>query len=325
MEMCDTCNKQFSSPRSFKRHNKEIHGHSKHGCGTCGKTFRRSDALKIHSVTGKCKPPTALSLTRNQINSQHMMISPTRQVGVGVRPCHVVPGKISKEDKTHSTTYTDHENTAAVRLKFIQPSTFLICGPTSCGKSTWVFNLLKNLRSMFEPVPKRIVYCYGEYQSGYDDLKEHIPHIEFVNGLVDVSTFSPDIENLLCIDDLMAEAGSSQEIANMYTRGSHHRNLSVLLLAQNLFANGKFARTISLNSHYIVLFKAPRDASQITTLAAQMYPGKTHVLRSAYDDATKEAHGYLLLDLKQNTSDQLRLRTSVLPNERPMIVYVPEK
>lgn len=210
------------------------------------------------------------------------------------------------------------------RLKFCHPATFLICGPTSCGKSTWVFNLLKNVQTMFNPVPKKIVYCYGEWQSGYDDLKKYLPQIEFFQGLIDVNTFDSNEDNLLCLDDLMSEAGSSQDIANMYTRGSHHRNLSVLLLVQNLFANGKYSRTISLNSHYIVLFKSPRDASQITVLASQMYPGRTHILKSAYAQATTKAHGYLLLDLKQNTSDHLRLRTSVLPNESSMIVYVPE-
>lgn len=213
---------------------------------------------------------------------------------------------------------------ASARLKFISPATFLVCGPTSCGKSTWVFHVLKHLDTLFHPVPKKLVYCYGEWQDAYENLKQDVPTITFEQGLVDVNTFNPKEHNLLVIDDLMSEAGASQDVANLYTRGSHHRNLSVILLVQNLFDAGKYSRTISLNSHYIVLFKSPRDASQITTLASQMYPGRTAFLKSAYAQATAHAHGYLLLDLKQSTPDELRLRTSVLPHESSMIVFVPK-
>ena len=62
---------------------------------------------------------------------------------------------------------------------------------------------------------------------------------------------------------------------NLFTKGSHHRNLSVIYIVQNLFHQGKGNRSISLNSHYLVLFKNPRDKLQILTLAKQMYPSET--------------------------------------------------
>ena len=45
-------------------------------------------------------------------------------------------------------------------------------------------------------------------------------------------------------------------------------------------------RTISLNAHYLILFKNPRDASQINHLAKQMYPTKSKFMVEAYRDAT---------------------------------------
>jgi len=47
----------------------------------------------------------------------------------------------------------------------------------------------------------------------------------------------------------------------MFTKISHHRNVSVVYLTQNVFDKNKYARTISLNAHYLVLIKNPRDAS----------------------------------------------------------------
>jgi len=76
---------------------------------------------------------------------------------------------------------------------------------------------------------------------------------------------------LLILDDLMNE--TNQNVTDLFTKGSHHRNLSVAYIVQNLFNNGKH-RTISLNSHYIVVFKNPRHASQIVHLAKQAYPPK---------------------------------------------------
>jgi len=38
---------------------------------------------------------------------------------------------------------------------------------------------------------------------------------------------------LLVVDDLMKE--TNETIANRFTKGSHHRNVSVLFLVQNLF------------------------------------------------------------------------------------------
>ena len=91
-----------------------------------------------------------------------------------------------------------------------------------------------------------------------------------------------------------------------------------------MFDKNKENRTISLNSHYLVLFKNPRDATQIVNLAKQMYPGQNRFLKEAYSDATSRPYGYLLIDLKQNTPDSIRIRTNIFPDET-CAVYVPKK
>ena len=52
-----------------------------------------------------------------------------------------------------------------------------------------------------------------------------------------------------------------------------------------------------------------------------MYPGRVKFFQEAYDDATKLKWGYLFIDLKPDTPDELRLRTNIFPGERP-VVYV---
>lgn len=193
------------------------------------------------------------------------------------------------------------------------PFTCLIAGPTGCGKTHFVLQLIKC--NIIDPQPVRIIWCYGEYQ----DFHRHYPQIEFVEGLhFDTDPTQP---TLLIIDDLMQE--TDERVTKLFTKGSHHRNISVLYLVQNLFGKNKEHRTISLNAHYMVIFKNPRDGSQITHLAKQMYPDNVKYVKEAFADATLQPHGYLFVDLKQDTPDNLRLRTNIF--DRQQIVYVPNK
>jgi len=72
------------------------------------------------------------------------------------------------------------------------------------------------------------------------------------------------------------------------------------------------------------LFKNPRDASQFTNLARQMYPNRSAFAVEAYKDAIREPYSYLLVDLRPEQDEHLRLRTNVFPGES-QYVYVPKE
>jgi len=164
---------------------------------------------------------------------------------------------------------------------------------------------------MIEPPLCRIWYCYGKFQPTFNDYRQ----IHFHEGLADLSdtVFDGSKPTLLILDDLMSE--TNQLVANMFTKVSHHRNVSVVYLTQNLFDINKYARTISLNAHYLVLFTNPRDAAQFATLARQMYPNASTFAIKAYKDATNDPYGYLLIDLKPKQDERCRLRTNVFSRE----------
>ena len=210
--------------------------------------------------------------------------------------------------------------------KLVHPSTILVSGPTGCGKTQFVANLIKY--NMFSPMPEKIVWCYGEDQSLYRELALLRPEIDFVNGIPPdlYDSLDANILNLVIFDDQMSKTRDSTDISRFFTEGSHHRNLSIIYIVQNLFDKGKSHRTVSLNAQYMVLFKNPRDRAQVGALAKQMFPGKCNsfYLLSSFMDATSVPYGYLLLDLRQETPEEFRLRTSILPNES-CFVYAPSK
>ena len=100
-------------------------------------------------------------------------------------------------------------------------------------------------------------------------------HMKFGNSYAFGAEFLFDVNkpNLIVFDDQMIGVSKDKRIVNPFTRCSHHRNVSVIYIVQNLFHQGKGSRSINLNSHYLVLFKNPRDKLQILTLVKQMYPG----------------------------------------------------
>jgi hypothetical protein len=191
----------------------------------------------------------------------------------------------------------------------------MIAGPTMSGKSVFTFKLISEAQELITPPPQKIMYCYGEYQP----IFANYPQVVFHEGLPDNNEFDGKLRTLLILDDLMSEAGDG--VSNIFTKISHHRNVSVIFLTQNLFF--KSQRTMNLNTQYLVLFKNPRDALQVATLGRQMYPGKSKFLVEAFKMATEQPYGYLLIDLRAETLEKYRLRSNIFAGET-QYVYLPK-
>ena len=82
----------------------------------------------------------------------------------------------------------------------------------------------------------------------------------------------------------------------------------------------KNQRDLSLNSDYMVIFKNPRDNSQFATMAKQIRLDKDKFLIWAYKDSTSSPHLHLMLDLKPDTEERIRMRRNIL--EDPQHVYI---
>ena len=125
--------------------------------------------------------------------------------------------------------------------------------------------------------------------------------------------------NLICLDDLQQEVVNDKQIEKLFTQNCHHKCVSVIFISQNLFYQGKCARTLHLNTYYTVLLRNQRNIQQIGILGKQI--GKNKLLVEAFKDAVSRPYGYLILDLAPNTSEDLQMKTNIFPHEAPMVVY----
>ena len=211
-----------------------------------------------------------------------------------------------------------------MNIPFASPSTIGIFGPTQVGKSFLLKQLLVNSSEVFASKPIWFLYCYAVELPIYQELREvHGNKISFKQGIPsseEISEFSSKTNHgIVVLDDLMIEVSSDSKALSLFTVGSHHLNLTVIFIRQNIFPGGKFSRSISLNLHYLILFKNLSDSLQIKHRARQIFPGRTKEFMEIFNDATSKPYGYLVIDLSPSADDEFHLRTRVLPNERAII------
>ena len=201
-----------------------------------------------------------------------------------------------------------------------------VYGRRESGKTHFVTELLIQQEKLIKDPFTKVIWINKSFQKDvYEKLmRANQFELEFLDDIPNFDEMGKQIRNtLVVLDDMLTESNRNEQISALFTRG-RHLNISVILLSQNLFHQGKYSRDISLNVDYIVLFRNTRDTGQIMTLAQQMYPRVKKFLPWAYHDAVeKENFSHLILDLKPYTNSVMRVRAKI--SDFLPIVYIPRK
>ena len=208
-------------------------------------------------------------------------------------------------------------------IQFHSPFCMIISGPSSSGKTTFLLRFLNEYKNLIHPEPpKSILYCYSEYH-------EHIKTMQAGGILVHQGVPNDNmLENLskpalLILDDLMLNA-SEEYLTSLFTKKSHHKNISVIFMTQDLFQ--KKCKVARNNAQYIVLMRAPNAALQIRNLGIQLFPTEFEFFIDAYRQATANKYGYLVIDLSPESSALItQLRTNIFkePDNEELTIFVP--
>ena len=211
---------------------------------------------------------------------------------------------------------------------FRAPCNLMVAGVSSSGKTTLVHKILKHKDVMYTRPVSKVMYCMSVDQPLYNEMRKDVPGLTFHRGVPteeDLDAFTDGSKHcLLVLDDLMEQVVRSVDAQSIFIKHSHHKQISVIFITQNIFSSGRCSRSISINSHYFILLCNPRDVRQINILADQT--GLGSVMKESYKDCVlTRRYGYQLISLHPAVMSgagvenpprlRSRIHTNIFPGE----------
>ena len=206
-----------------------------------------------------------------------------------------------------------------IRLK--ENFKLFICGPSRCGKTFFVGELIENIHSFARNPPDTIVYVYSIWQNKFDELGNIVTHfIQDDMNIEENIKLRCEGERSLVIFDDMINSTSLAYLAKLFTVDARHMNMSVAFLTQRMFVNNEYFCQISQNSDFFCVFKNPRNSSEIRTLAQQITPGHMKLI-DIYQEATKDPFSYLFINLTQECEERVKYLSHLFNDESCVRCY----
>lgn len=226
----------------------------------------------------------------------------------------------------------DRKNNVTETSYSYQPSfpfTCIITGAPASGKTFKIMDLIINRKKYFMH-DLDVIYCYGVWQSKFDELKEKCPEIIFVNSIWEIDTNLKDgNKTMVIIDDKISEiefdVQQNRYVRDLVTKRSRHEDLGVIITTQIAFP-AKF-RGLSLNAKYLIFFPNRRDKSYINLVNRQFCPEAKRWLYDALNASVRNnKYGSITLDMSPDCPEILSVRSDLFidpHNELFQIYYVP--
>ena len=209
-------------------------------------------------------------------------------------------------------------------IRFKENFKIFVCGPSRCGKTVFIKDLLQNIPSITKQNISKVIYVYKVWQQTFEDMKlQGLVHFflrEEENIVEKIKKLSFGEYSLVIFDDLI-NSKNLEEISNLFVVDGRHSNYSMIFTSQRMFVNNEYFRQISNNCDYIVVFKNPRNYSEIRTLAQQLTPISLDLLE-IYTKATKDPFSYLMINLTQECNEDLKFLSHLFDYDHYVKSYI---
>ena len=220
---CGLCNRTYVWPADLKRHLKSKHGQQKSTLKQ-QQPYTLTPEQQPYTFTPEQQQQQPYTFTPEQQQQQPYTFTPEQQQQqqpytftpeqkpppTAAAAAHEQqPYSRSNEEEPYYILKTNNPYTFYVPdgydpdhfMPWVHPFTSVISGPTGSGKSVFVRRFVHNIKHMMTPLPDRILWCYGEYQTLYGT----VDGVDFHQGLPDLDTLDPREKHLIILDDLMDE------------------------------------------------------------------------------------------------------------------------
>merc|ERR1711954_306817 len=232
-------------------------------------------------------------------------------------------GVPTQQDRGESLNFPLSHKSFDIRLK--ENFKMFVSGPSRCGKTVFVSKLLEKIHAFAKIPPAKVLYIYKVWQPKYDEIMSlGVNFMEDSDNIVNDIKSSVSGQPMLVIFDNLIGSLSLKVIADLFTVDARHMNMSLVFLTQRMFVNKEAFRQISQNCNYFVIFKNPRNSSEIRTLAQHMTPGNM-ILVQIYMEATKGPFSYLFINLTHECDEKFKFLSHLFDNIGRVNVYIVEE
>ena len=190
------------------------------------------------------------------------------------------------------------------------PSTTLISGPSQSGKSHFMCNVIKQRNHLIDSkAPINDIAWFSP--TSITNKLDNVLYYQRLPNMKDLQK-KTGIAKIIVLDDYLSDirGEAGREIIKIVLNGTHHLQICLFILVQNMFA--PHLRTISLNCQYLIIFKSPRSTDQIQCLLRQIYGKQCQNQITAVNDILSRPYAYVFLDLHQLCPEAVRIRTNIL-------------
>ena len=207
-----------------------------------------------------------------------------------------------------------------INTRFSHPARIVVCGPSNSGKTTLVMAILHNWQTFFHHPVTKVVWYYGVYQPGYDKLakkgvllREGVPE----DIQKDFPTAAPSNETyIIVLDDLMKEATKDGQVLDIFTKHSHHRNITAFMLTQNLYHQGRHSVDITRNVSVAIFIVEMRNIRVLEHFLHSGYDKQQvrQIMAWIRETTFGKPYSNFMIDFSPATHDEHRLRINILPS-----------
>ena len=152
---CSLCNSTYVWPADLKRHLKSKHGQQKSTLKQQQPYTPEQQQQQPYTPEQQQQP---YSFTPEQQQQQQQQ-QPYSQSNEEEEPYYILKTNNPFLFWVPDGYDPDHF------MPWVHPFTGVISKPTGSGKSVFVRRFVHNIRHMMTPIPDRILWCYGEYQT----------------------------------------------------------------------------------------------------------------------------------------------------------------
>ena len=199
--------------------------------------------------------------------------------------------------KQHNPCFQDHHITLPFRM--------IIVGSSGSGKTQTLLNLLNIMPNTFEKI-RIITKCKSEPL--YEWLEEKLKDFDFkieegLGNLPDLDSLDKTVNNLIVLDDLVAESARAQRPVAEYFIRARKKNCSLIYISQSYYAVPQLIRQ---NINYLII-KQIASLRNLTMIMRECSLGiDKKDLKKIYDDATQSKQDFLLIDIDGQKDERFR-------------------